>query len=542
MIITNSDNSALRPWITLTLAVVAVLLGGCASRKPTQTIAQRPNVTPDTQPDSGESLHLQASDVKPMYTEMLPIDLPTVAGVAAAENFDIRAAREAVVSSRGALESTIGAALPAIVPTALFEHVEGTVRATEGNLVGVGFKTFQPSIAVQWVINPGRVIYDIVAAKKRLAASEHRERAVILEILRRGASQYYDLVLAQAAVAAAGESVAEAEELLRITELQVQTGTGVPADAMHAEARLAGRRQELMTALNDFYQASITLTLTLHLDASITLVPSIEELPPTQLVRDDLTIEQLLDLAVAFRPDLQSVRSLVEAVEADRDATWWGEFGPRVAVSYQYGGITGHANNVVSGQGIPGNLIVNSASSSGTFSSQPLVNGFIKEGILRGSKRAGGRSDRSFGFSDQQRFRAETGWRLSLASFGELKRAKAAARQAVIEAWRQIDQVRAEVVSAAQESKTHRALIDLAHRQVTAATEAFRLSEANLSAGTMTTLDLLQAQDAIAQARLRYAEAVVRYNKSQVDLLAALGLLEQQSFGIAAQDRTVANN
>ncbi|MCH8054394.1 MAG: hypothetical protein IH895_10055, partial [Planctomycetes bacterium] len=47
-------------------------------------------------------------------------------------------------------------------------------------------------------------------------------------------------------------------------------------------------------------------------------------------------------------------------------------------------------------------------------------------------------------------------------------------------------------------------------------------------AGTMTTLDVLQAQDAASQARLRYAEAVVRYNQSEVDLLASLGLIDER--------------
>ncbi len=43
----------------------------------------------------------------------------------------------------------------------------------------------------------------------------------------------------------------------------------------------------------------------------------------------------------------------------------------------------------------------------------------------------------------------------------------------------------------------------------------------------MTTLDVLQAQDAVTQARLRHAEAVVQFNQSQVNLLAALGLLDE---------------
>ena len=106
--------------------------------------------------------------------------------------------------------------------------------------------------------------------------------------------------------------------------------------------------------------------------------------------------------------------------------------------------------------------------------------------------------------------------------------ATAAERQAILGAERQLDQVRAEVVIAAQASDTNNDLIGLANQQVIAAVEALRLTQANFQAGTMTTLDVLQAQDAASQARLRYAEAVVRYNQSEVDLLASLGLIDER--------------
>ena len=38
---------------------------------------------------------------------------------------------------------------------------------------------------------------------------------------------------------------------------------------------------------------------------------------------------------------------------------------------------------------------------------------------------------------------------------------------------------------------------------------------------------MLQAQDAVNLARIRLASAITNYNKSQVNLLAALGLLDQ---------------
>jgi len=522
----------------LLYTAITVVSGACATTRPSIAPIERPDVAPTSQSGEGRRLQLDPSQIKPMHTELIAVDLPTVIHVATASNLEIQLAQQNVQVSRGQLESTVGAVFPALVPTALFEHVEGTVRTTEGRLVGAGFNTFQPSLAVQWIINPGRVAYDIVAAKKRLSASEQQERAVVLETLRRAVVQYYDLVLDQARVDSAHQSVAEAEELLRINQLRVRTGTGVRADELRADARLAQRRQDLLLALHAFYDSSIALAVTLHLDAATTLVPRLDQLPPVQLVRDDLDLDDLLELAVRFRPDLERFRTLVEAAAADKGATWWGAFGPQFQARYQYGGITGHAENVVPGQGIPGNLIVNPLSPNGSFSANPVGNGLIKEGVLRGSKQAAGSDDQSYGFHDQQRAAAGVGWRFSLSAFGQLKSANATHQQALIEAERQIDIVRAQVVSSLQASRTHHELITLAQGQVESAREALRLAQANLRVGTMTTLDVLQAEDAVTTARLGYADAVVHYNQAQANLLAAIGLLHESSLAPVADDST----
>ena len=95
----------------------------------------------------------------------------------------------------------------------------------------------------------------------------------------------------------------------------------------------------------------------------------------------------------------------------------------------------------------------------------------------------------------------------------------------------------AQVLRAAQASTTQSKLIPIARRQVDSAQEALRLAQANLRVGTQLTLDVLQAEDALSQARLRYAQAVVRYDQSQVNLLAAVGLLEPAALSIPNPDR-----
>ncbi len=510
------------------LLTLVVFLPGC--QKPAvDLLPPRPNVAPGEVGGDHKPLLLDDSLIKPMYTELVPINLPTVVRVATASNFEIRLAQSSVEASMGEYESTVGGAFPAIVPTAAFNHVEGTVRATEGDLVGVGFDTFKASVAIQWIVNPGRAIYDIVAAKKRLYATERQEQAVVQETLRRAVVQYYSLAYAQASVSAAHQGVMEADELLRITRIRVQTGMGVPADELRADARLAGRRQDLVIALNNLYNESVALALTLHLDAAVTLLPDARELPPIALVHDELKIDELLGFAMIFRSDLESFRQLSKAADAQAGSTWWSGFGPDLAVGYQYGGISGQSDNVTPAQGVPFSLIVDPGSPDGTFVGNPFANGYIREVLQRGSRRLQGRGNQRTGFRNQQRANAGVGWRLSLETFGRIKTAKAVEQQAIIRVEQMLDRVRAEVVTAAQSSRAQDQLVALAQQQVTSAEEALRLTEANLRAGAMTTLDVLQAQDAATQARLRYAQAVVGYNQAQVNLLAALGLLSEES-------------
>jgi outer membrane protein TolC len=84
----------------------------------------------------------------------------------------------------------------------------------------------------------------------------------------------------------------------------------------------------------------------------------------------------------------------------------------------------------------------------------------------------------------------------------------------------------AQALTAHQASLTAAKLIPKAKQEVASAEEALRLTQKNLQAGTGLTIDVLQAQDTADQARLRYATALVRYNESQINLLAALGLID----------------
>ena len=451
---------------------------GCAS-KPTPVPPERPSIAPTSQPAG--SLSLDPAAMKPMYRELLAIDLPTVTRVAAAQNLDIQQAKLRVEAQRGRYDTSVQALFPVIAPSIGFQRVDGVNQNANGTLVDADFSNIVPAVSLQWILNPGRAVYDIIASKKRLQASREQREATELDTLRLAAVQYYDLILAQAKVAFARQAVEQADESLRLTNLRARAGTGLAADELRATAFLAGRQQDLLTALNSFYNASVALTVTLHLDPTVTLVPRPEKIDQVMLVDDQLAIDALMGIAVVHRPDLQAARTLLAAAGADKGSVAWGALGPQLQAAYTYGGL--EAN--VSGD--------------------------------------------SSGLQEQQKASASAGFNFGLTTFGQMKISRANLRAAATQVEQQLDQIRAQVVRAQLASGTNTQLIPIAREQVEAAEEALRLAQANLKSGTMLLIDVLQAQNEVDAARLRFADAVIRYNQSQVTLLAALGLLEKSS-------------
>jgi outer membrane protein TolC len=118
--------------------------------------------------------------------------------------------------------------------------------------------------------------------------------------------------------------------------------------------------------------------------------------------------------------------------------------------------------------------------------------------------------------------------------FGQVRTSGAVAQIAVLDAERLLEDVKAQVVVSSQDSITYARLIPIAEKQVTAAQDALRVTQENFQTGTGLFLDVLQAQDAVNSARLRHASAITNYDKSQVNLLAALGLLDQANLTVAS--------
>jgi outer membrane protein len=109
------------------------------------------------------------------------------------------------------------------------------------------------------------------------------------------------------------------------------------------------------------------------------------------------------------------------------------------------------------------------------------------------------------------------------ASYALYRASRAQARAAAFDLENQQQQIRAEVTSTMAQLDAAASAISVAEQAIASAQEAYRVTDAQLEAGTATTTDLLEAQSALTQARLNYLRAQYELAISRVNLRRALG-------------------
>jgi outer membrane protein len=109
------------------------------------------------------------------------------------------------------------------------------------------------------------------------------------------------------------------------------------------------------------------------------------------------------------------------------------------------------------------------------------------------------------------------------ASYALYHASRAQARAAAFDLEDQKQQIRAEVTSTMAQLDAATSAISVAEQAIASAQEAYRVTDAQLKAGTATTTDLLEAQSALTQARLNYLRAQYELAISRVNLRRALG-------------------
>jgi multidrug efflux system outer membrane protein len=328
-----------------------------------------------------------------------------------------------------------------------------------------------PTGRAKLYLAPGKLLYDLRASREDLKAATAGQQTATADALTLGAEEYYELVRAEAFVQIAEQAVARSQELVRVSQELENGGAGLKSDTLRSQAQLAADRQFLLRSQEAYREAAVSLATTLLLPPEPLLVPGLERAQPETLVQETDT-EMLIRRALSARPEVREAKAAVAADRAREKGALWSALVPALGVEQWFGGVSNHP-------------------------------------------------------ADDRRTWYFAEWKL----FDELGQSAAARKQAAAAQRRsdelRADQLRAEitagVVQAAGATRVARAQIETAQEGVIAARAALELSQVRLQGGVGLALEVLQAQDALTRAEVNLVDAIVEYNRAQVELRSRIG-------------------
>ncbi len=375
-------------------------------------------------------------------------------------------------AAAGMARAADGALWPGVSVGVGASHLDGRQVGSFGEVRDVSFSRLEPAATIFYRVNPGAAVALSDARRRDADAAamdvSEAERAAMLQ----GAVAYYDLSLASAALDVATALLRDAEGFLAIARARAEAEVGSGGDAARAEAEAAAAREVATRARGRWEEASIRLAVLLRWPTEKWLQPRETVVVPTALLsgRD---VEALQREAAAARPDLEAAKLRTRAAAAERRAARWDLLGPEIDA------------------GVRGYLV-------GTDPDE---------------------------LGDGVHTYAVVGWSFDFGKVGRLDAAEGEASTADLRAQALEERVAGEVAAAASRIRTARLTIDDASARVDAATRNRRIQTARFEAGTGLGIEVIDAQNVLARARLALAEAVVQYNVAQVELAASAGHL-----------------
>jgi outer membrane protein TolC len=423
-----------------------------------------------------------------------PTDLQTALALAGAENPTIALAAEAVRASEAELLQARALLLPTLNAGMNYRLHRGNLLSSTGIMRDVDSDSLYVgagagAVGGGTVAVPGvRVFahladawFEPVAARQRVTGTGLEARAVRNDMLLHTAVRYFDLLGAEARLAAVRQAVAEFREVADLTANFARSGQGRQSDADRTRGDLQLLLADAARAEEEVATAAAEMARLLDLDPSGRLRAAGDPLVPVTLVPPDAALEPLVQTAVANRPEVgAAVAAIAVALTRLREERV-RPLVPLISVGYSAGNFGGGSNQV-----------------------EPRFGRFD------------GRTD----------FDAWAVW--SLANFGlgnvaVQRERRAEVGQAEAERVRVIDRVRREVAEAYALVAARRRQAETARRKVATAEEGVRLDLRRARNVEGRPIEVLNSLRLLNAARQELIRATVGYNQAQFQLFAALG-------------------
>lgn len=439
--------------------------------------------------------------VIPAPVKEYPINLAASLRLAGADNPTIALAQAQVGEALALQLHAQTLLLPNLRMGGNYHYHDGTLLASFGFLrkvtsqslyYGFGART----VAAESVAFPGVQVYsqltdaffEPLAARQDVANRRFQAAATNNNILLDVATAYLALLGAEGRLAVIRQSETEFGEVARLTESYAKVELGRKADANRAATDLALLRVQEQRAQEEVATAAAELSRLLNLDPSVRLRTDKDPVQVVQLIDSHVPVEQLIQVAVRYRPELRAGSAAVAAAQ-----THWREerarpFLPLLAVGYSYGQFGGGSLNLQQSAG---------QAYFGNFNNRTDVDVMAL-------------------------------WSLQNLGFGNvatIRQRRAQVREALAERDRVLNQVRQEVLDAFALSGQRFREVDVARRELESSLRAYYLDYTRIygKAQNALPLELLNSAKLLARGRQALVAAIIGYDQAQFQLFVALG-------------------
>jgi outer membrane protein TolC len=461
---------AATPFLILSVAVIACGTAGRANAQGQPSASSAP---------AGMSPFLRGVPSGTLTPDALSLSITDAIGRALEHNLGVLMAEEGVDHARGVRWTALSGLLPDVngrlAETRQKINLEAfgfPLPAGIPSLVGP-FNVFDARVYLSQSILDLHAINDARAERHNVAAAEYSSKSARDLVVLVAANAYLQALAASARVDSARAQLQTADALYQQAGDLKQAGIVAGLDVLRAQVQLNTERQRSTAARNDFEKAKLQLARLIGLPAGQTFTLS-DQIPPVPI--PDMTLESALERAYAARPDYQAALERLRAAEAARRAII-GEALPSLRVTADFG-----------------ELGLTPSSAHGTFS----MVGALNVPIFQGGRSQG---------------------RLIEAD-ADLRNRRSEAEDLKAGIYYDVRSAFLDLQSTSEQLAVATSGRDLASEQLTQARDRF-------AAGVGASLDVVQAQEAVALANEQYIAAVYGYNVSKALLARGMGAAEE---------------
>lgn len=338
----------------------------------------------------------------------------------------------------------------------------------------------------------------VILSEKDRDVSDFQLQQTIATTSRAVRNAYWDLAYANASLAVQQQSLDLARESLRETNARIQIGTTPPIDAVEAQAEIAARQQAVIVAEAQIETSQDNLRALIFNQSSPDFWTT--RIAPTELPAFEPTavdVDGAVRNALQNRTDLLQARKSLES--ADINIKYYrNQTLPDVTAIVDYG-LTGLGGTPVARSnsfGIPVAIPAGTARTFGSVLGDLFGNQYPSWTLGLSINYPLGRSQQEANLAraQLQTTQAET----------QLKNAE-------LQVVTQVRNIARQVVTNERLVDSTRAARDLAEQRLDA-------EQKKLAAGTSTNFLVFQAQRDLAQARNDELNAILGYNRAQIDL------------------------